>query len=319
MTLEYQYDLRPGCEAGRPTEILPGVRRLVADNSSPMTFTGTATYVLGRGSVAVVDPGPRQPAHVERLLAMLDPGETVEAAFVTHRHLDHSPGAALLRSRTGAPVYAARPRPSPRGPQNPALLAVHPGGGEGIDREFSPDRILDDGDVVESARTVGGAPAWSIETVFAPGHLDDHACFACGAGGVLFTGDHVMGWSSTMVSPPEGDNADWRASAERLQARLRGGKDRVYCPGHGHPVTDPAALLDHLLQRRRMRDRQILAALARQSMDIEALTRHGYPGLRGMKAYAARRMVLAHLIDLERRGRIRIEEDDSFGVRFAPG
>ena len=316
MRVDYQFDLGPGCEAGITRRIAPGVRRLIADNPSPMTFTGTATYLLGRGSVAVIDPGPGQPIHIDRILDALQEGERIEAVFVTHRHLDHSSGAQLLRSRIDAPVYAIQPQVSPCEPPPAELLAAHPGGGEGIDLDFVPDRVLDDGDLVQSIDRAGGSPAWSLRAIFTPGHLDDHACFASERDGFLFTGDHVMGWSSTMVSPPEGDNGVYKASLLRLAGRAADGQDRRYYPGHGHPVGNPAALLDHLIRRRRQRDKQILAALAEGPRNLEALVRRGYRGLNGMQAHAARRMMLAHLIHLERRDRICFEPADDGILQF---
>ncbi len=320
MTRDYQFDLRPGCDAGVPVRLVPGIRRIVARNPSAMTFTGTATYLLGSGSVAVIDPGPRQPAHIDRVLGTLRKGERIEAVFVTHRHLDHSPGADLLRARISAPVYAARPRrATSQGAPPPQLLAAHPGGGEGIDHGFSPDRTLEDGDHVESEFQSNGQPAWSIRAILTPGHLDDHACFASERHAALFTGDHVMGWSSTMVSPPEGDKGVYVESLRRLLQRARSRLDRVYFPGHGHPVENPLDLLQYLLRRRSQRDAQILAAVGERPHDIEDLLRREYQGLNGMQAYAARRMLLAHLIDLERRNQIRIEVNDDGTVRFAPG
>ena len=319
MTVDYQFDLGPGCEPGVPVALAPGIRRVIADNPSPMTFTGTATYLVGEGSVALIDPGPRQAGHIDRILKTIREGERIEAIFVTHRHLDHSPGTRLLCARTNAPVYAARPQDSPYGAPPPALLAAEPGGGEGIDPEFTPDHILEDGDLVESASRNGGQPAWSLRAVLTPGHLDDHVCFSSERDGALFTGDHAMGWSSTMVSPPEGDSGTYMESLRRLARRADEGQDRMYYPGHGHPVANPAALVDHLLRRREQRNEQILAALAAGPQDFEGLMKRGYRGLRGIQALAARRMLLAHLIHLERHSRIRLESDVNGAVRFAPG
>ena len=317
MTIDYQFDLRPGCEPGIAVALVPGIRRVIARNPSPMTFTGTATYLLGEGSVALIDPGPMLAPHIDTVLDALGDGERIEAVFVTHRHLDHSPGTKLLRRRIDAPIYAARPQESPLGPPAPELLAAHPGGGEGIDAGFVPDRYVEDDDLIESAHRIAGQPAWSLRAIRTPGHLDDHVCFALELEGILFTGDHVMGWSSTMVSPPEGDNGLYVDSLRNLAHRAAAGIDRTYYPGHGHPVHNPSALLEHLLYRRGRRDAQILSALAEGALDIEGLSRRGYRELRGVQAYAARRMLLAHLIHLERQNRIRFEADESGSVRFA--
>ena len=317
MTVDYQFDLRPGCEPGIAVVLAPGIRRVIAPNPSPMTFTGTATYLLGEGSVALIDPGPMQAPHIAEVLNALRDEERIEAIFVTHRHLDHSPGTRLLRQHIDAPVYAARPQKSPFGQPAAELLGAHPGGGEGIDATFAPDLYLEDGDRIESAHRIAGRPNWSLRAIRTPGHLDDHVCFAVERDGILFTGDHVMGWSSTMVSPPEGDTGLYVDSLRCLARRAATGMDRTYYPGHGHPVQNPSALVEHLLYRREQRDTQILAALATGAFDIEELMSRGYRELRGVQVYAGRRMLLAHLIHLERQNRIRFETDEGGSVRFA--
>ena len=306
----YQFDLREDAQPGRPEILAPGIRRIVAPNPSPMTFTGTATYLVGEGAVALIDPGPDDPAHLDRVLASLAPGESVEAIFVTHRHVDHAPGARPARARTGVPVYAARAQPNPTGPEIAALLAADPGGGgEGIHPGFEPDRVLADGDLVTSSQTrPDGQPAWTLGAVHTPGHLDDHLCFALEEAGALFTGDHVMGWSSSMLSPPEGSHGDYMQSLERLSDRVEAGADRIYYPGHGNPVPDPGSLVRHLAERRWKREAGLLEMLDGWTASLAQLLARTYPGFTGTRAHAARRNLLAHLIDMRRRGFLEVEE-----------
>lgn len=318
MPNSYQFDRRQPAPSGALVTLAPGLRRIIAPNPSPMTFTGTATYLVGSGSIAVVDPGPADCGHVGRILDALGPGESVDAILVTHRHVDHSPGATLLRRASGAPVYAAPARKVVRDRALRALLATDPrGGGEGIDPDFVPDMPLTDGATVCAGTGSGERPAWTIRAVHSPGHLDDHMCFAWEERGILFTGDHVMGWSSSMLSPPEGDHREYLESLERLAARVRDGADRVYCPGHGCAVPDPLPLLQHLQERRQQREVLLINALAERPASLAALVRQAYPGIPESLAIAARRNLLAHLVDLHRRNRIALEGAGAPATRFA--
>lgn len=268
----------------------PGLRRITAPNPSPMTYRGTNSYLVGEGELAVIDPGPNDPRHLEAILAALAPGETIEAILVTHSHRDHSPLARHLSAATGAPILAA-------GPSDWGLSAVMArlaaegglGGGEGVDAGFAPDQ-----QVAEGARISGG---WGqIEVLETPGHMANHLSFAWQ--GALFTGDLVMGWSSSLVSPPDGDMAAFMASCLRLTER----EDRVFHPGHGDPVTAPRTRLDELIGHRRMREAQIIAALSKETAASAAeLTRRLYADLQPTLWAAAERNVLAHLIDLAQR------------------
>ena len=225
-------DQRPG----EAVEVAPGVRRVLAPNPSPLTGPGTNSYLIGRGELAVVDPGPDEPRHLEALTAAAG-GERVALILVTHAHLDHSALAPALAARTGAPVAAFGDARAGRSPAM-AALAGGVGGGEGVDAGFAPDRRLADGEAVE----VGGA---RIEALHTPGHMGNHLAFAVGY--VVLTGDLVMGWASTLVSPPDGDVAAFMASCERLRGRA----PRLLLPGHGDAVADPAARIDWLLAHRR--------------------------------------------------------------------
>lgn len=303
----------PSAEYGRAVRLAPQVRRVTAPNPSPMTFTGTQSYIVGEGAVAVIDPGPASPDQARALLAALKPGERVAAILVTHTHVDHSPGAALLKAETGAPTFAFGPHGAGMSPAMAALAASGAafGGGEGGDLEFRPDEIVADGAVLE----FGGARLRALHT---PGHLSNHLAFALegegdsGSGGV-FTGDLVMGWATTLVSPPEGDMAAFMASLARMAAR----GDRVFWPGHGHPVEDPAGMITHQAAHRRGREAQIIAALAAAGeADPAALTAEIYADVDPRLHGAAARNVFAHLLGLVTEGRAEAEGALSPDARF---
>jgi glyoxylase-like metal-dependent hydrolase (beta-lactamase superfamily II) len=259
----------------------PLVRRLLAPNPSPFTYTGTQTYIVGEGEVAVIDPGPDLPIHLAALEAALA-GEEVAAILCTHTHRDHSPAARPLQAATGAPIVGC------------AALALEdegPRADAAFDPDYRPDRVLADGE-----RLAGGG--WTLAAVATPGHTSNHLCFALAETGALFSGDHVMGWSTTVVAPPDGDMAAYMASLAKLRAR----DDATYYPAHGPPVTDPKAHLDRLIAHRRERERQILAHLAAGEGRIPAMVADIYADVDPRLHPAAGRSVLAHLIDLEARG-----------------
>jgi glyoxylase-like metal-dependent hydrolase (beta-lactamase superfamily II) len=262
------------------------VRRVLAGNSSAFTYSGTQTYIVGSGEVAVIDPGPDEPAHVEALLAAI-PGERVAAILCTHTHRDHSPASRALAAATGAPIVGCAPL---------AFEDDGPRADASFDFDYSPDRVLADGEAV-------AAEGWTLRAVATPGHTSNHLCFALEEADILFTGDHVMGWSTTIVSPPDGDMSAYLASLDKLRAR----GDRVYLPAHGPAVEDPQAHLERLIAHRRGREAQILAHLDAGRGEIAAMVPHIYadvdPGLHP----AAARSVLAHLLDLEARGLVREE------------
>ncbi|EDQ04735.1 Hydroxyacylglutathione hydrolase [Sulfitobacter indolifex] len=288
-------------------EILePGLRRIVAPNPSPMTYRGTNTYLLGDSDIAVIDPGPDHPAHLEAILSALEPGQRVSHIIVTHTHLDHSPLAHPLAKHTEAEVWAFGDGTSGRSPimQDLAQAGLM-GGGEGVDHDFSPDHTLVDGDVLRG-------DGWALEALHTPGHIGNHLCLAWGD--ACLTADHVMGWATSLVSPPDGDLTDFMASCEKLAAR----EWRVFYPGHGAPVSDPNARLNWLVDHRRAREASILQALHDGPATAEDLARVIYtetpPALLG----AATRNVLAHLVDLTGRGRVApqsaLQADALFGL-----
>lgn len=282
------FNLDPDVVYGSAVRLAPQVRRLTVRNGSPMTFTGTQTYLVGTGDVVVIDPGPVNAQHVEDVLAALEEGEQVAAILLTHTHIDHSPGAAALKAATGAKTYAFGPHGAGMSQMMIDLAAsgADLGGGEGADRDFQPDVTMGDGDVLE----IGGVSLTALHT---PGHLSNHLAYAMDDGAV-FTGDLIMGWATTLVSPPDGDMAAFMASLERMRAR----RDRIYFPGHGHPVEDTMAMVDHQIAHRKARVDQIVAALADGPATPRDLTQRIYtdvdPALHG----AAARNVFAALLGL---------------------
>lgn len=282
----------------------PLIRALRAANPSPLTGSGTNTYLLGQGEVAVIDPGPDLDAHLEAILASLAPGERVSHILVTHPHLDHSALAPRLQTATGAPVLGFGDAFAGRSARMAALAdAGLSDGGEGLDRAFRPDEMLADGARIEAGE-------WSVTALHTPGHLGAHLCFD--AGEVLFTGDHVMGWSTSVIAPPEGDMTDYMASLHRLSA----GSWRRFLAGHGDPIETPARRLADLITHRETREGEILEALAHGPADPTTLAGRIYTDIPAKLRPAASRNVLAHLIDLASKGRAESEETPSLTARF---
>ena len=279
----------------------PLIRRVVARNPSPFTFKGTGTYIVGRGSVAVIDPGPALPDHVDALLAALA-GETVSHILVTHTHLDHSPAAAALKQATGAPTLGFGPHGAGL---HGATRSDGAGSEEGADRDFVPDHALRDGD------TVAGE-GWRLTAVHTPGHTSNHLCFALAEERVLFSGDHVMGWSTSVIAPPDGDMASYLRSLDKLLTR----DDAVYWPTHGPAIDDPQAHVRAFIAHRREREAAILARLAAGDDAIPAIVDAIYVGLDPRLRSAAGRSVLSHLIALIEDGRVACDGPPTVGARF---
>lgn len=289
---------------GHVCQIAPAIRRVLAPNPSPMTLWGTNTFLVGTGAVAVIDPGPDMPDHLTAILAALSPGEHISHIFVTHAHLDHSPLARALASETGAPVLAFGDAGAGQAEHMRALArAGLTGGGEGVDTGFTPDIRLADGETVTHGN-------WALEAIWTPGHMGNHMCFALGD--VLFSGDHVMGWASSLVSPPDGDLTAFMQSCKKLAGR----DERTYFPAHGDAVTDPAGRLGWLISHRKAREKAILGALSDKPRDVDAITRAVYHDTPEALFPAARRNVFAHLIDLTRRALVRGEPTLSLNAKF---
>ena len=283
----------------------PRLRVVLANNPSPLTHKGTNTYILGSGRVAVVDPGPLDDHHLAAILGALDPGETVDHILVTHPHRDHSALAVRLAAATGAPVHAFGTAEDGRSPGMTALAAQGmTAGGDGLDTGFAPDLRLADGD-----RIIGSD--YEVTALHTPGHLGSHLCFA--AGEVLFSGDHVMGWSSTIIAPPDGDMGQYMESLSRLES----GPWCQFLPGHGAPITEPEQRLNDLIAHRRNREAQVLAALTGGPASAAAIARRLYADLPPALLPAAERNVLAHLLDLHGKNRAKMEGPPSFESLFS--
>lgn len=288
---------------GVTQSVQAGVERLTANNPSPFTFYGTNSYLVGTESLAIVDPGPNDDAHFEALMRAID-GRSVSHVFVSHTHRDHSPLAARLKEATGAVTVAEGVHRAAR------ILRTDEGNplDASADMDFRPDIFVRNGD-----RIVGDG--WEMETVLTPGHTANHAAYALVGSGILFSADHVMAWSTSIVAPPDGSMADYMASLDRLLTR----SDRVYLPGHGGPVTSPAAFVRGLKAHRKMRERaileRILAGDCRISDIVRAIYRETDPRLHGAAALS----VLAHLEDMVAMGLVQTDSDITLDATYRPG
>jgi glyoxylase-like metal-dependent hydrolase (beta-lactamase superfamily II) len=281
-------------------EVAPGVRAIAADNPGPFTFKGTISYIVGRGQVAIIDPGPDDAAHIAALLDAVR-GETVTHILVTHTHRDHSPAAAKIKAATGAQVLA----------QGPHRLArpLHTGEMRRLDAsadlDFRPDVALADGE------TVSGR-GWTLQAVTTPGHTANHMAFAFKEANLLFAGDHVMAWSTTIVAPPDGAMTDYMASLHKLARR----SEPLYLSGHGAPVRDAPRYVQYLLRHRQAREASILHRLAKGAADIPTIVRAVYIGLDPRLVGAAALSVLAHLEELVARGAVTTEGPPSISGTY---
>jgi glyoxylase-like metal-dependent hydrolase (beta-lactamase superfamily II) len=298
MALDFDVSFEPA--HGEAVTVAPDVVRITANNPGPFTFHGTNTYLVGRDSLAVIDPGPENDDHYDALLKAIN-GRPVSHILVSHTHRDHSPLAARLKLATGAVVCAEGPHRPARalriGEINPLDASA--------DMDFMPDLVLSEG------ATIAG-DGWTLRTVLTPGHAANHAAFALEGSGVLFSADHVMAWSTTIVAPPDGAMSDYMASLERLLER----DDRIFLPGHGGPVAKPRAFLRGLRSHRKMRERAIVERIRQGDRSVgdivKAIYRDTDPRLHG----AAGLSVLAHLEDLVAQGSVATEGELSLDGRF---
>lgn len=268
-------------EYGKVDQVSPLIRRVVANNPGPFTFTGTGVYIVGKGEVAVIDPGPMLPEHLDALVAALE-GETVTAILTTHTHSDHSPLAHPLKARVGGTVYG---RAAPGADASAIKLE------EGDDDAFRPDVTVGDGDKISG-------PGWTLEAIETPGHISNHVCFALLEENALFSGDHVMGWSTTVISPPDGNMTDYYTSLDKVAAR---GFATLW-PTHGPPITEPAPFIAAYKAHRLDRERQILEQIAAGRQRIAEMVPVMYAAVDARLHPAAAHSVLAHMIHLTRQG-----------------
>jgi len=283
-------------EYGRLEPIAPGIRRIVANNPGPFTFKGTGTYVVGEGEVAVIDPGPELEEHIAALVTSLAE-EQVTHILVTHTHRDHSPAAKALKAATGAPTYGFGPHAG--GKRGEAGVE------EGGDWDFAPDTVVRDGDAIQGGK-------WRFEAVHTPGHTSNHLCFALPDSGILFSGDHVMGWSTSVIAPPDGDMAAYMASLDKLLAR----RDAVFWPTHGPAITEPQRHVRAFIAHRREREVGVIDCLKAGIETVDKMVERLYLGLNPSLRRAAGRSVLAHLIDLIGRDIVTADGPATVEARF---
>ncbi len=278
-------------------QVAPNVRRLIARNPGPFTHYGSGTYVLGRGRVAIVDPGPLLSEHVEALLAELA-DEEITHILVTHTHVDHSPAARLLQERCAAPTYGFGPHLAGRHQVGEDVEA-------GADLDFTPDIVVHDADVIE-------ATDFTVEAVHTPGHCRNHLCFQLREEHALFTGDHVMAWATSVIAPPDGDMGDYLRSLSRLLPR----NDALYLPTHGAPINDPRRFVHAYLRHRQLREQQITQCLTNGIGLIADIVPLLYAGVPQLLHPAAARSVFAHLLHLLERDLVQAEGAPSLEAHY---
>ena len=290
------FPLKPGVV----DEVRPGVRRVLCNNPSPFTFSGTVSYIIGHGNVAIIDPGPDNEAHAQALLDAVK-GETVTHIFVTHTHKDHSPNTARLKAATGATVYAEGVHRAARARYESEAITTE----SGADRDFKPDVTVKDGDVITG-------DGWALEAVSTPGHTANHMAFAWVERGYMFVGDQVMGWSTSIVAPPDGSMVDFMATLHKLAAR----PEDLYFSGHGPEIPEAQKYVRFLIRHRESRENSILHRLGKGEADIPTMVRAIYIGIDPRLTGAAGYSVLAHLEDLVTRGLVATDGDPVIGGSY---
>src|SRR3984885_14194425 len=300
MNEDIPFDKTFDLEPDTVKEVAPQVRAIVANNPGPFTFKGTVSYIIGRGKVAIVDPGPADDAHIAALLDAVR-GETVTHIFVTHTHRDHSPAVPKVKAATGATVFAE----GPHRPARPRNIGETRRLDASADMDFAPDVKLADGDVVSG-------DGWTVEAITTPGHTANHMAYAFKKADLLFAGDHVMAWSTTIVAPPDGAMTDYMASLQKLARR----SEPIYLPGHGAPVRDAQRYVQFLIRHRQAREASILHRLGKGAADIPTIVKAVYIGLDPRLTGAAALSVLAHLEDLVARRAVATEGPPSIAGTY---
>ena len=285
-------------------DIYPNLKRIIAPNPSPMTFWGTNTYILGTNELAIIDPGPAVQSHFDAIMSSLNNNQSISHILITHSHIDHSPLAKKLSERTSAPILAFGESSAGKSAIMTNLKNLD--GGEGIDYDFKPDVTLNDNQILKNKE-------WCIKSLHTPGHMGNHLCFSWEGESILFSGDLVMGWATSMVSPPDGDLTDFMNSIKSLKLRS---PDKLFFPGHGAPIENPSLRLQELYEHRKKREREILLALEIGLATISEITESVYADLDKRLFTAAKRNVLAHLIDLTSRKICEVSKEITTNSRF---
>ncbi|MFL2810592.1 MAG: MBL fold metallo-hydrolase [Paracoccaceae bacterium] len=283
------FSLNFRCEPGKVEQLKENIQRIIAPNASPMTFTGTNTYLVGKEKLAVIDPGPKDLLHLHSILSAVKANQKITHILITHSHIDHSPLSKLLKKKTGAKIYAFGNSFSGKSPIMQRLTDQGDlGGGEGLDLDFEPDILIKDNENICNNE-------WSFEVIHTPGHLGNHVCFGLNEQNILFSADHVMGWATSLVSPPDGDLTQFMKSLKKL---LKKDQYNKFFPGHGDIISNPKEIIDYIIGHRKMRESQILDELKDLSLTATKLTKAIYTDVDQSLIPAAARNVFAHLIDL---------------------
>ena len=290
--------------SGISEDIYPNLKRIIAPNPSPMTFWGTNTYILGTNELAIIDPGPAVQSHLDAIMSSLNKNQSITHILITHSHIDHSPLAKQLSERTSAPILAFGESSAGKSAIMTNLKNLE--GGEGIDYDFKPDATLNDNQILQNKE-------WCIKSLHTPGHMGNHLCFSWEGESILFSGDLVMGWATSMVSPPDGDLTDFMNSIKSLKLRS---PYKLFFPGHGAPIENPSLRLQELYEHRKKREREILLALEIGLATISEITESVYADLDKRLITAAKRNVLAHLIDLTSRKICEVSKEITTNSRF---
>ena len=288
MTVQIPFRRELDFSYGSTAELTPLIRRVIARNPSAFTFHGTGTYIVGRGKVAIIDPGPELAEHVDALLQAVR-GETVTHILITHTHSDHSPATRAVQKATGATTYGFGSHPAPPPGMQPQ---------ESGDHAFKPDVTVADGDIIAGS-------GWTMEALHTPGHISNHLCFGLCEENALFSGDHVMGWSTSVISPPDGNMRDYFASLRKLLPR----GDRLYYPTHGGPIPEPQDFVRQFIAHREEREQQIVACIRNGAATIPAMVEIMYKDVPKQLHAAAARSVLAHMIHMHETGRVLADGD----------
>ena len=300
MVANHLFDPTPGVSE----DIYHNLKRILVPNPSAMTFRGTNTYLLGNNEIAVIDPGPSIQSHFDAIMGSLNASQVITHIFITHSHIDHSPLAKQLSEITSAPILAFGDSSEGKSVVMSNLSDLN--GGEGIDYNFKPDVFLTNNQIIKSKE-------WSIKSLHTPGHMGNHMCFSWEEEKVLFSGDLVMGWATSMVSPPDGDLTDFMNSIKKLQHRTQ---DKLFFPGHGAPIKNPSLRLQELYEHRKKREREILLSLKTGLATVSEITDSVYADLDKRLITAANRNVLAHLIDLTNRKICSVSTEITTNSRF---